>query len=361
MKKNKKEREVKEVLKNEDKPYKFWTTTKKIFAGIIVAVIVAGAAIGLAVGLTSNNNNVPTPPSGPSIEQPSNPGNPGVIVPPEQEKPGDGEIVNPDPGPENPDPDNPNQGGDQNPEVKIENVGDLLQNHAQTLNNALNKNLFENVGKDVINRFFKTEKASNIDWYVQDGKDANSIKGFDLKFNYDAGSGSERYIVCSVKLQDAIQIADLHSANGITNETITNAIKAQADNLECAQKYSFTYTEADKTTNIELKNAICDKLFGKNETAERYIVDVGHKIDSEGLSDVREFKVVEITENGVQEKTVWIKDNGKDYQENFEKGEYREVYEAQKVDFTGNKIEQSAESLADYMLEMPDGSYFELC
>ncbi len=362
----KKDIENKEVIKNTEKPYRFWTKTKKIFAGVIVAVIVAGAAIGLAVGLTGNNKPTPTPPDGPAIEQPANPGedvekpgNPGEDI----EKPGPEEPGNPGEGEEKPDPEEPgNPGeGDEKPAEKIENVGDLIEKHQSDVLEALNLHYLENAGIDCLGRGFKTEKTSNVEWYINDGKDTNGISDLTLKFNYQAGIGSERYIVCSVKLQNEIKVEDLYSNDKINKDSIANAIKAQAENLECAQNYSFTYNEDNLTTNVDLKNTICDELFGKNETATRYIVDVGYVLDSSGLSHSREFKVVEMTEAGVQEKTVVIKDDDKGFEENFKSGNYRKSGEDKKVEFSGSKLEKTQANLADYVLEMPDGSYFEMC
>lgn len=349
-----KKREEKNIIKNQDRPYRFWTKTKKIFAGIIVAVIVAGVAIGLAVGLTGNTNN-PTPP-GPSIEQPDNPGGSEIVTPPggnENENPG-GEVK-PDPGPGEgeikPDP------GPEEPEIppveenKIENVGDLIANHGSTVYNLFANKFQEGIGKKVFGKYFDKENLISVEWDLGGDDVINEIK---FIATYKTSETATTFAV------GKIDIADF-DINGKTIKQIEDYIKDSTPTF--TKEYTYGYMDSTLNQNIELKNAICDKLFGEDSSAERYIVDLGHKIDNSGLSDVRSFKVVQITKNGLQEKTVWIKDDGKDYKVNFEKGDYIEINEGVMINFSGNKLEKTDQSkltLADVVLEMPDGNYFEL-
>ena len=267
-----------------------------------------------------------------------------MIVPPEQEKPGDGEIVNPDPGPENPD---PNPGGDTEVE-QIKDIGDLVANHNNAVFKTVTEKFQEGVGKKVFGKYFDKDKIESVSWDL--GGD-NIIDEINFISTYKTSDTATTFAVGKITI-------DPFDISGKSIEDLENHINQSTPSY--VKEYSYSYVNEDQGKYSNLTKAICDELFGAKE-AERYIVDQGAKVDTEGLGETRAFKVVEITENGVQEKTVWIKDDGNDIKQNFIDKKYTEVGAGQKVDFTGNKIEQNAESLADFVLEMPDGSYFELC
>ncbi len=367
MAKKKKEREVKEVLKNEDKPYKFWTTTKKIFAGIIVAVIVAGAAIGLAVGLKNLNNPTPTPP-GPGIEQPDNPG--GEITPPgggdEGEiKPdpgpggGDEGEIKPNPGPgegeEKPDP-GPG-GGDEKPEV-IENIADLIANHGSTVYNALDDAFRLNAAKSIFGRKVDESKLGASTWYLGEGDEINEIK---YAVTYNRSNTSYTYGVATIKLENGIFV------KGMEKEDIQDAINAVLNSATFESSYGVGYNPSIQAEKKELTDALCDKFFTQAEgekVLDRYIVDEGPTTDSQLETTVRQFKVIQISNYQVKEIGVRIKDPSASVDEFINKlndeSNYRTYDYKDDVKFLGNKLEEAKVNLTDYVLEMPDGSFFEM-
>ncbi len=367
MAKKKKEREVKEVLKNEDKPYKFWTTTKKIFAGIIVAVIVAGAAIGLAVGLKNLNNPTPTPP-GPGIEQPDNPG--GEITPPgggdEGEiKPdpgpggGDEGEIKPNPGPgegeEKPDP-GPD-GGDEKPAV-IENIADLIANHGSTVYDALDDAFRLNAAKSIFGRKVDESKLGASTWYLGEGNEINEIK---YVSTYTTTDTNCIYGVASIKLENGIFV------KGMEKEDIKNAINEVLDSSTLTKDYTIGYNPSIQAEKKELTDALCDKFFAMDDgekVLDRYIIDSGEQVDSELGTTVRQFKVIQISNYQVKEIGIRIKDpnlSDKEYIAKLEnETNYRTYDYKDDVKFLGNKLEEAKINLADYVLEMPDGSFFEM-
>lgn len=369
-----KNRDKKEILKNEDKPYKFWTTAKKIFAGIIVAVIVAGVAIGLAVGLTGNNNNpTPTPP-GPGIEQPSNPGGSEVLPP-------DGsEIEKPDPGPvdpenpggseiEKPDPD-PGPGGDENenpdPEVppveesKIENMGDLIANHGSTIYDLFTNKFQEGIGKKVFGKYFVEENLISVEWDLGGDDVINEIK---FIATYKTSEDTTRFAVGKINIDDF----DLSGKTMKDFETHINKSTPTYTN-----DYVFAYINAEQQQFEKLTNAICDNkaIFQRQEgeeVLERYIIDNGPQVDTELETTVRQFKVVEVTNYQVKEIGISIKDPQCSVDEFIKKLDDPTNYITygfkDNVKFSGNKLEKTEEnkvSLANFVFEMPDGSFFEL-
>lgn len=346
-----KKREEKNIIKNQDKPYRFWTKTKKIFAGIIVAVIVAGAAIGLAVGLTGNTNNPTPPPSGPSIEQPDNPSGGDIVTPPgggEIEKPDPGPVdpenpggdIKPDPGPEEPEIPPVDPGGDEKP-AEITN-SEIIS----VLNNKYVQGIYD---KCLPGLTVTEDKVSNQTWYLIKDADGN-ITGAEFSFNFERTKTSHYYNLGRVDFSNKITAKDLIDGN-IGDATYLN-------------EYRVNYKPSIQIENKELKDTICDKLFGEDSSAERYIVDMGSTLDNTGLGNSRNYKVVQITNTGLQEKTVTIKDDANGYLKNFTDGNYREFGSKTEIEFSGNKLEKSEQSkkltLADVVLEMPDGNCFEL-
>lgn len=353
-----KKREEKNIIKNQDRPYRFWTKTKKIFAGIIVAVIIAGAAIGLAVGLGNTNNPTP-PPSGPSIEQPDNPSGGDIVTPP-----GGGEIEKPDPGPV--DPENP--GGDIKPdpgpeEPEIPPVDPGGEDKPAEITNSeiisvLNNKYVQGIYDKCLPGLTVTEdKVSNQTWYLIKDAEGN-ITGAEFSFNFERNNLSHYYNLGRVDFSNKITAKDLIDGN--------------TGDATYSYEYQVNYKPSIQAEKQDLTEAICDELFQQaegEEVLERYIVVEGFKVDQE-FGTAWQCKVVEISNNQVKEVGVRIKDPqcsadelNKKLIENFNAGNYAKLKE-QNIEFSGNKLEKSEQSkkltLADVVLEMPDGNCFEL-
>lgn len=188
------------------------------------------------------------------------------------------------------------------PGDKIENVQDLIAKYASTVKIALNDNYLYNMGRQCIGRSFKTEKVLDTQWYINDGE---SISEIEIVFKYDEINGFVSHIIGKIELSAPINVKNL------TKDTIASALAENSSDATYSQAYSFSYNDQMGTQRLELKNAICDKFFGENEGAIRYIRDIGSGHNEE-LKELRQFTVIEITEKGVKEISINIKNSSSD-------------------------------------------------
>lgn len=211
------------------------------------------------------------------------------------------ENLGPEQAPDPIDPDNPD------PEEKIENVQDLIAKYAITVKTALNDNYLYTMGRQCIGRAFKTEKVLDTQWYVNSGENISKIE---VVFKYDVGNGFVSYRIGTIELSSPINVKSL------TKDTIANVLAENSSDATYTQAYSCGYDDQMATERTELKNVLCDKFFGENESATRFIRDIGIThgypypkksewgVDKCGFSAC--FTIIEITENQVKEATVYI-------------------------------------------------------
>lgn len=158
------------------------------------------------------------------------------------------------------------------------------------------KALEENCKDELLNRCLAgldvdKNNVSNENWYVT--KDSNgNITSAEYSFNYQRNETGAYYIVGKVNFSNSISAEDLKNGN-IENATYTRL-------------YRFGYQSNIQDSRADLTNAICDTLFGENNTATRYIVDNGTGTGSNLNS--RQFTVVEVVDNEVSEMKIYIKD-----------------------------------------------------
>ena len=145
---------------------------------------------------------------------------------------------------------------------------------------------------------FTADKAniSNSVWYLTKDADGN-ITCAEYSFNYRRSSTSEYFYIAKVEFDTPITVQDIKDGK-LSKATYSSA-------------YWVNYNVPIQETRAALKNAICDKLFGENQTATRYIVDNGAHLDMT-LNASREFKVVEVSEEGAKEISVRIKNSSND-------------------------------------------------
>ena len=93
-----------------------------------------------------------------------------------------------------------------------------------------------------------------------------------------------------------------------------------------------------------MTNAICDKLFGANTTATRYIIDLGRTSTNPQYGDAVSFTVIEIIDNYVKEKSLTISDDGNDIKliENINNSKYYTYGEEKNIAITGEKLENNS-------------------
>lgn len=152
---------------------------------------------------------------------------------------------------------------------------------------------------------------------------------------YNEGSGYTNYIVFVVDFVNNIDFSSINKTN------LSSVIEQSAANATYnLPTYSFMYNESMLTERAELKNAICDKVFGENESATRFIKDNGYSGTDTQLGEVRQFTVVEITEDGVKEISINIKNSSNDteYISKLSNSSNYRTYDEKSYDISGTKL-----------------------
>ncbi len=209
--------------------------------------------------------------------------------------------------------------------------------------NVLNEKVTLEVAKDwaynqAIDPATVTENdVKDVTWYVT--KEGDNVKGANLVFTY---------------LRTA-------KANHINLYKVDFASPLTPQNIKDGEIGTPTYTEIySKSINPQIQgehenltDAICDKVFGVNETATRYIIDNGHTDLDPQLGDIARFTVIEITDSGIKEKSIAISDADTDAKLINNLGDSSKYYtygEEKSVEITGNKFEAKQEQASSYSL-----------
>ena len=165
---------------------------------------------------------------------------------------------------------------------------------------------------------------SDDTWYVS--KDSNDkITGAEYLFVYNRSASTSYITLGKVQFESAVSAKNLKDGN--------------IGNVSYSKIYRFDYNPTIQETRAALTNAICDKVFGVNTSAMRYIKDNGNNpIDS--LGEVRQFTVVEITEYGVKEISINIKSSSNDseYISKLSNSSNYRTYSEKSYDISGTKI-----------------------
>lgn len=187
--------------------------------------------------------------------------------------------------------------------------------------------------RNYIGRTFTQEKLSNVissEWYLK-----NNSNSMEVIIRYNEGSGYTNYIVFVVDFVNNIDFSSINKTN------LSSVIEQSAANATYnLPTYSFMYNESMLTERAELKNAICDKVFGENESATRFIKDNGYSGTDTQLGEVRQFTVVEITEDGVKEISINIKNSSNDteYISKLSNSSNYRTYDEKSYDISGTKL-----------------------
>ena len=149
------------------------------------------------------------------------------------------------------------------------------------------------------NFIFDKNNISNGIWYITTD-DNEHILQIEYGFNYTTSDGNGYYVF--VKLNFAASIS------------VKNLVKGTLENISYSRIYRIGYLANIQETRGELCNAICETTFETNGTLiARYIVDDGFaESDSVLTGTVRMFRVVEVTDKGVQQANVNIKTSSDD-------------------------------------------------
>lgn len=259
---------------------------------------------------TPSDNETQTPPSGGETETPPSGG--------EVENPDESETPDPNPGEGEQEP-NPDPEEEEKP-TEITNSDIIKIFELNFREGILDKCMF---GLEVIN----IEKES---WFL-------------LEENEQV-IGTEYTCEAQLYNQACYRIVGKVNFDAVLKEDLK--INENIQNINYSSIYRLNYTSAIQEEKRILTDAICDKLFKRADDEvilERYIVDEGSKVDTGLETTVRQFQVVEITNCGVREIGIRIKDPLASLEEYIKKLDDPTNYVTydfnDNVKFSGNKLE----------------------
>lgn len=171
------------------------------------------------------------------------------------------------------------------------------------------------------------DNISNEEWFLIKNED-EKIASAEYSCIYQSTSSNSYYARGKVVFENAISEEEL--SNGSTGKMTYTRI------------YRTNFNPTIQTDRGALTKAICDKVFGENASATRYIVDNGYTVDTDLSMEARRFTVAEITDNCIQEISINIKNasNDEGYIINLENSSNYRIYNAKFYTLSGNKITQ---------------------
>lgn len=134
-------------------------------------------------------------------------------------------------------------------------------------------------------------KISDDNWYITKNSD-DKITCAELVFTYNGSLTGASFRIGKAVFDVPISPKELKNGN---IGTPTNS-----------SVYMYSYNSTIQQTRAALTNAICDKVFGENTNAVRYIKDLGHGIDNY-LGEIERFTVIQIEDNQLKEISIRIK------------------------------------------------------
>ena len=224
--------------------------------------------------------------------------------------------------------------GEQPPEpVYVKSITDLIENYSDIVYSALNDYYLESIGRECMGRTFNTSKVLSVSWDIGNSDEISKI---DLIIRYLADPITERYIICTANFDTDINVRELNKDN------IRDTFQSKVDAMTSSQSYSFMYDTTIQSDRANLTKAICDKVFGENESATRYIVDRGYTGTDNILGEVHNFDVIEITDKVIKETHITIKNASSEegFIANLENESYYYIHDDKSYTLSGNKITQ---------------------
>lgn len=197
------------------------------------------------------------------------------------------------------DPDKPNP---PEKEDKIGSIENLLENYSEEVEQALNENYYDEVvNKTIKNSIprFDESKLSIGNWDFECDEN-NNITKVNLLSYYDTANNMKTLFVSSITLKTPISLSEM------TEENISELFENSATNADYKVEYLLSYETDIQETRVELRNAIFDALGVEDTGATRFIVDQGGSIVDPKFGDARLFKVVEISNNKIEQYEISI-------------------------------------------------------
>lgn len=201
---------------------------------------------------------------------------------------------------------------------------------AEEITTALDENYKEAAIKSCFTNKFEYNENLLVsgNWYVL--KDENGkITDAEYVFDYKESNVDGYLGISKLKFNSSLDVKDLIDGN-VPNTTYT-------------RDYRLNYNPSIQETRKDLTDAICNKVFETNGIVQnRYIIDKGFaESDSQLSGTVEMFKVIEVTDKGVQETNINIKSSENDagYINRLNNEEDYRVFNKSSKDITGKEVE----------------------
>ncbi len=239
-------------------------------------------------------------------------------------------------------PENPDQGGEGESgegggetEEKIGGIAELIENYNDEVYAALNENLLPTAGRQIYGRRFDIDKIVEVKW---DLGNSNLISEIKLISTYKQSATSSIFNISNIELEALVKIEDFKTKN------IADQIRKLFKISSISQFYEFVYIIDSMQGRNELYEAIFAACgYELTEGSTRLFYDIGCATDGfGGIGEAHEFKVTEITDTGVQEFTVRIRESSDDsgYIANIEKQGNFAILNQKSLTLSGNFITQ---------------------
>ena len=156
----------------------------------------------------------------------------------------------------------------------------------------LNENYLIAAAKNIFPPSWAVNESNvvNPTWYIT--LDDSKITSANLLFTYLRAEDSNYLNLYQVNFNLPLTLQDIRESKIVT--------------LTCTRIYQIIIDPQIQEQRADLTNAICDLLFGTKESAARYIIDKGNDSLDPKLGNSKMFSVIEVTNSGVQEKSIKI-------------------------------------------------------
>lgn len=239
-------------------------------------------------------------------------------------------------------------------EKNVESIDELVTNYSDEVYTALDNYYLESIGKAIFTEYFYNKyELIDATWDIGNSDNITEIK---LLGKYAKSDASMTLALGTITLQDSINVKDINENN--LNEIFENA----ANNATYKSTYTFQYNPQIQGTRDELVDAIFSACgIEKTEGATRLFIDSGTTVDTELASEAHIFKVVEITDTGIKEFSLNIKEASNDtgYIKNLQNSSNFKIHDEKSYEVNGIKITQNMDttfSTSQYVFDDEDYS-----
>lgn len=232
-------------------------------------------------------------------------------------------------------------------EFTPENVDEAVNDYSAEITSALDKNFLEAIGKKTFGNSFDKTKLMNTTWDIGNGETISEIKFIS---NYAKYEDAYLYSIGKITLGNPINVKTLNKDN--IDEVFATAVT----NATYTRDYTVTYNPAIQGTRNDLINAIFEAYGMTKECPEgavRYYVDKGSFVDTTLKTETNRFQVIQISEEGVTEFSISIKNSSSDSEfiENLtNSGNYR-LYDEKSYTMDGEKLVSTVNSAIEQVMD----------